>query len=228
MIAIIPARGGSKRIPRKNIKPFLGSPMITHTINAIRSTGLFSRIIVSTEDLEIAQVAQTAGAEILMRDLSLADDYTPTLDVIASCVVQLGDTINVASELIICIYPITPLVNGKHISSACELLKRENLDYVFTAKKYESSPARSLKVGVSGKVEMHFPEHESVRTQDLPTYYHDAALFYLGRARTWVEKKPILSGNSKFIEIGKFETLDVDETDDWAFLEALYKIRTDV
>jgi N-acylneuraminate cytidylyltransferase len=104
-------------------------------------------------------------------------------------------------------------------------LNRENLDYVFTAKKYESSPARSLKVGLSGKVEMHFPEHESVRTQDLPAYYHDAALFYVGRAQTWLGKKPILSGNSKFIEIGKFESLDVDDLEDWAFLEALFKVK---
>ena len=225
MIAIIPARGGSKRIPRKNIKPFLGTPMISHTINEIRSTELFSRVIVSTEDSEIAQIAQSAGAEVLFRDVKLSDDYTTTLEVIGSCVVQLRDSIDVTSELINCIYPITPIINESYILNACEFLKNENLDYVFTAKKFESSPARSFKLDLDGKVEMYFPENQTTRTQDLPIYYHDAALFYLGKAQAWVERKPILLGNSKFIEVGKYESLDVDDIDDWEFLETLYKIR---
>lgn len=227
MIAIIPARGGSKRIPRKNIKNFLGIPIINHTINEIRATDLFSRIIVSTEDNEIAEIAQSAGAEILFREMKLADEYTTTLEVIGSCVFQLRDSIDVESEIINCIYPISPMISEKYISTASKLLKSENLDYVFTAKKFESSPARSFKRDVSGKAEMYFPENETIRTQDLPVYFHDASLFYLGRAQAWVERKPILFGNSKFIEIGKYESLDVDDTEDWEFLETLYKVRKD-
>ena len=225
MIAIIPARGGSKRIPRKNIKLFLGTPMISHTISVIRSTELFSRVVVSTEDSEIAQIALSAGAEVLFRDVKLSDDHTTTLEVIGSCVLQLRDSIDVESEIINCIYPITPMINESYILNACELLKNENLDYVFTAKKFESSPARSFKLGLNGKVEMYFPENQTVRTQDLPIYYHDAALFYLGRAQAWIERKPILLGNSKFIEVGKYESLDVDDIDDWEFLETLCKMR---
>jgi pseudaminic acid cytidylyltransferase len=225
MIAIIPARGGSKRIPRKNVRDFLGIPIIEHTINQIRATDLFSRIIVSTEDNEIAEIAESAGAEVLFRDVKLADDYTTTVEVIGSCVFQLRDSIDVESEIINCIYPITPMISNEYISPASKLLKSENLDYVFTAKKFESSPARSFKRGINGNAEMYFPEYETIRTQDLPVYYHDAALFYLGRAQAWVERKPILFGNSKFIEIGRYETLDVDDTEDWEFLENLYKIR---
>jgi N-acylneuraminate cytidylyltransferase len=102
------------------------------------------------------------------------------------------------------------------------MLEQERLDYVFTAKHFQSSPMRSLKVNSEGKSEMHFPENIDKRTQDLPELFHDAALFYLGMAQTWVEKKPILHGNSKFIEVGKYDTFDVDDEEDWEMIVNLY------
>lgn len=225
MIAIIPARGGSKRIPRKNIRPFLGVPVICHTINEIRSTELFSRIIVSTEDSEIAQIAQNAGAEIIVRSQSLADDFTTTIDVIADAILQLKKTVDLDNDIVGCIYPVTPMINAQYLVDANQLLTEGNLDYVFTAKEFESSPARSLRIGDDGKTEMYYPENMNLRTQDLPKYYHDAALFYIGRARAWVAKKPILTGDSKFITVGKHETVDVDDIEDWEFLELLYSTK---
>jgi pseudaminic acid cytidylyltransferase len=225
MIAIIPARGGSKRIPRKNIKSFFGTPILAHTINEIQNTELFSTIVVTTEDEEISQIASGAGAKVLHRDINLADDYTGTIDVIASAVKQLGNLSNLQKEIVCCIYPITPILNKEHVSKGQEILERERLDYVFTAKRFQSTPMRSLKLNSKGKSEMYFPENLEKRTQDLPDLYHDAALFYLGPAQSWIEKKPILHGNSKFIEVGKYETFDVDDEEDWKMMVNLYSSR---
>jgi pseudaminic acid cytidylyltransferase len=225
VIAIIPARGGSKRIPRKNIKPFLGVPIICHTINEIRSTELFSRIVVSTEDSEIAQVAQSAGAEVIVRSKSLADDFTTTIDVIADAILQLKNSVDLDNDIVGCIYPVTPMIKAEYFAVAYQLLAEGNLDYVFTAKEFESSPARSLRIGANGKTEMYSPENLNVRTQDLPKYYHDAALFYIGRAKAWAAKNPILTGDSKFITVGKYESVDVDDIEDWEYLELLYSIK---
>ena len=134
MIAVIPARGGSKRILRKNIKPFLGIPIILRTINQLAESQLFSRLIVSTEDLEIANISKKAGAEILIRDPRLADDFATTQEVIKNSILQIGNTIEIESELVCCIYPVTPLLNTKYISKARELLIVDELDFVFTAK----------------------------------------------------------------------------------------------
>ena len=222
MIAIIPARGGSKRIPRKNIKSFFGVPILVHAINEIRKTELFSMIVVSTEDEEISQIASSAGAQIIMRDPKLADDFTNTVDVIASAVGQLGLHSNLEKEIVCCVYPVTPELNKKHVSKGLQMLVSERLDYVFTAKPFQSSPMRALKISSEGKSEMNFPENIDKRTQDLPHLYHDAALFYMGMAQTWADKKPILNGNSKFIEVGKYETFDVDDEEDWEMMVNLH------
>jgi pseudaminic acid cytidylyltransferase len=227
MIVIIPARGGSKRIPRKNIRPFFGVPILTHTINEIKNTGLFNRIIVSTEDEEISQIAKSAGAEVLIRKPELADDFTTTVDVIAASMLQLQETITFEEE-VCCIYPITPKLNRGYIEKAFLMLHSDKLDYVFTAKRFDPSPARALKINDKGKSEMCFPENLNTRTQDLPELFHDAALFYLGTAQAWFKRKPILSGNSKFIEIDKYETIDVDNEQDWDLLVHLYKTKTDL
>lgn len=222
MIAIIPARGGSKRIPRKNIRPFFGVPILAHTINEISKTEMFSQIVVSTEDAEISRIARDAGATVLIREPKLADDFTTTVDVIAASVVQLQES-NPIEEEVCCVYPITPQFGKKYLENALQILREEKLDYVFTAKQFNSSPARALKIGVNGKSEMYFPEYLTTRTQDLPPLFHDAALFYLGTYQAWLDKKPILDGNSKFIEVEKYETVDVDDPEDWEFLEILYK-----
>ena len=225
MIAIVPARGGSKRIPRKNIRPFFGVPILSHTINEIRKTELFSTIIVSTDDEEISKIAMYAGAKVLMRDPALADDFTSTVDVIASVIAQLEDEISLEKDIVCCIYPVTPELSKSYILQALQKLESEELDYVFTAKPFQSSPARSFQRGKDGRPKMQFPENVNSRTQDLPQLFHDAALFYLGRAHAWAERKPILSGNSLFIDIGKYETYDVDDEQDWEIMVNLYQLK---
>ncbi len=225
IIAVIPARGGSKRIPKKNIREFNGKPIIAHTINEIQETGFFQRIIVSTEDHQIAKISSLAGAEIVDRSPELADDFATTVEVISATLEQIKDTVNFQKDLVCCVYPVTPRIFPEYILRAKNLLLNENLDYVFSAKRFSSSPSRSLKKGVGEKAEMHFPQYLTTRTQDLPDFYHDAALFYLGGARTWIERKPLLIGNSKFIEVGKYESIDVDDEEDWQFMEEVFKLR---
>jgi pseudaminic acid cytidylyltransferase len=228
MIAVIPARGGSKRIPKKNIRDFNGLPMIAHTIKEIQRSGCFERTIVSTEDLEIAKISSSAGAEIIPRRPELASDFATTVEVVSETVDQIKDTIDLDKELVCCVYPVTPRIFPEYILRAKQLLIEDSLDYVYTAKRFQSSPARSLIKGVDGKAEMYFPEYLTTRTQDLPDFFHDAALFYLGSARTWIEGKQILVGNSKFIELGKFDSIDVDDEEDWHFMQEVFNIRTNI
>lgn len=221
MIAIIPARGGSKRIPRKNIRPFFGIPILAHTIEQINKTEMFSQVIVSTEDIEISRVAQDSGATVLLRDPKLADDFTTTVDVIAASVSQLSN-IDPKEEEVCCVYPTTPQFVKKYLEKALRMLREEKLDYVFTAKRFHTSPARALKIGDDGKSQMYFPEYLNTRTQDLPSLFHDAALFYLGTSKAWLSKAPILDGNSKFIEIEKYDAHDVDIEEDWEIMVSNY------
>ena len=225
MIAIIPARAGSRRIPQKNIRSFFGVPILAHTIEEVHKSNLFDLIAVSTEDEEISKIASGAGAKVLLRDPKLADDFTTTVDVIASATAQLGNLINIQKEIVCCVYPVTPKLNKEYLLNARQILEKEELDYVFTAKRFQSSPARALKRGEDGRSEMQNPENMNVRTQDLPELFHDAALFYMGKAQAWIDKKPILNGNSKFLEIGKFETHDVDDEQDWQMMIDLYTLR---
>ena len=225
MIAIIPARGGSKRIPKKNIKEFLGIPIMQHTIQLIDAMGKFDRIVVTTDDPEIAHIANKSGAEILIRNADLADDFTTTVDVMSDAVEKLGFAETEVSELICCIYPVNPNLNPERIAQAVKLMDSEKLDYVFTAKKFESSPGRALKIGMNGFSEMFFPANLNKRSQDLPDYYQDAAMFYLGKSKAWYQKRPVLYGKSKFLILDKYETMDIDDEDDWIMMERIYSAK---
>lgn len=225
MIAIIPARGGSKRIPRKNIRDFHGQPILAHTISELHETKLFKNIFVTTEDEEVASIAIAAGAEVVVRDPELADDYTTTVDVIAATILQIESTKDISSDVYCCVYPITPRLPRHFLAEALNQLMNEKLDYVFSAKQYGSSPFRSLVLGADGRSEMQYPEFLNTRTQDLPKLFHDAALFYMGRRDSWVGKKAVLYGNSKFIEVGKYDSVDVDDEEDWQYMSNLHKLR---
>ncbi len=221
-VAIIPARGGSKRIPRKNIRNFYGKPIIEHTILRAIETGIFQSVFVSTEDLEIAKIASKSGAEVLHRNADLSNDFATTVEVMANAVTELDSVSANDIESACCIYPVNPNLNGERIFQAQKLLNENDLDYVFTAKRFQSTPARSLKMGPSGLSEMYYPEFLNSRSQDVPEYFHDAAMFYLGTSRAWRRKKPILNGNSKFIILDKYETMDIDDEEDWEMMEKLY------
>ena len=224
LVAIIPARGGSKRIPRKNIRDFCGIPVLSLTIQKLKATSLFDRIIVSTDDLQVAEIAIESGAEYIERPAELADDFTTTIDVVSSVVLELKYTER-SDVLFCCVYPISPEISFEHLSQAMNLFREKDLDFVFAAKRFPSPIFRALVLADDGYSKMVFPEHETNRSQDLDPTFSDAGLFYMGKKEAWVEKRPILNGKSAFIEIGKYESIDVDDEEDWIIAEELFRIR---
>ena len=224
-IAVIPARGGSKRIPRKNVKLLNGKPAIAYSIELALSIGRFSRVIVSTDDPQIAAISVEYGAEVpFVRSPNLSDDFTITVDVVADAIKQiqgLGDKFN----YVCCIYPVTPLLMANRVEQALELLESGNWDYVFPAIEFSSPIERGFKKSSSGLIEFGFPEFANTRTQDIDKTFHDAGQFYFGRVEAWLGKKPVLNGNSTFIQLHKNEVLDIDNIEDWKLAELLYAQR---
>jgi N-acylneuraminate cytidylyltransferase len=225
-IAVIPARGGSKRIPGKNTRYFLGKPMLQLTIEKIHNLGMFDSIYVSTEDSTISQIAIESGARIHRREVDLSDDFASTLDVIHSTVEHLQGTNVNEDDFVTCVYPVTPLLKPHHLTQAFELLEKTTGGYVFAGQDQSAQIGRSFMVNKKGNLEMMFPTQERMRTQDVPKIYSDAGLFYMGKASTWLSKVPIFSPQSKIIEIGKFESVDIDTEEDWKFVEELFEIRS--
>jgi pseudaminic acid cytidylyltransferase len=222
-VAIIPARGGSKRIPRKNIRMLAGRPAIAHTIELALSSGIFERVIVTTEDPQVAAIAVEYGAEVpFIRSAELSNDFATTIEVIADAVqrLELGNI-----GLCCCIYPVTPLLTIERLLQAQQLLEEGEWDYVFPASEYTTPIERAFRKDSVGKVNFLHPEFVSTRTQDIEKAYYDAGQFYFGTAQAWGRKLPILSGNSTFIELDKNEVIDIDELADWDLAEQLLKKR---
>lgn len=226
-IAIIPARGGSKRIPKKNIRLISGQPAISYPINLAKNSGLFQKVFVSTDDNEIAEVSRRLGAVIpFIRRPELSGDFTTTIDVIsdaAKLLIQQGNYF----DYICCIYPVTPLLKMERLYEAFDTLNNGVWDYVFPAIEFSSPVERGLQKSKSGQVKFTHEEYLNVRTQDIEASFHDAGQFYFGKTEAWINKKPILNGNSTFIELNKYEVLDVDNFQDWEFMDKLLKINTD-
>ncbi|MDH4199604.1 MAG: pseudaminic acid cytidylyltransferase [Spirochaetia bacterium] len=220
-IAVIPARGGSKRIPRKNIKEFFGKPMIAWSIEAAKSSGLFDRIIVSTDDTEIAEVAQKWGAEIpFLRPPELSNDYAGTTEVIAHATKWiLNQEIDV--QAVCCIYATAPFVIANDLKRGLEALESGEWAYAFTVTDFASPIFRSFKQTTDGGLEMFFPEHFETRSQDLPTALHDAGQFYWGRPAAWIEGKRVFERHSFPVMIPRWRVQDIDTPDDWIRAEIL-------
>lgn len=220
-IAVIPSRGGSKRIPRKNIKPFCGKPMIAWSIDAAKSSGLFERIIVSTDDAEIAEVAQQCGAEVpFMRPEDLSDDHAGTTAVIAHATQWAVDQGLVVSA-VCCIYATAPFVQTEDLKRGWEILNSGDWDYTFSVTDFAAPIFRSFKQTDDGGIEMFFPEHFATRSQDLPVALHDAGQFYWGRPAAWLENKRIFDRRSKPVMIPRWRVQDIDTQDDWVRAEIL-------
>lgn len=223
-IAIIPARGGSKRIPQKNIKDFLGKPLLAYSILTALESHLFSQVIVSTDCLEIAEVAKKYGAKIpYLRDEKLSDDLTPTLDVIADCIIQC----QIQDETpICCLYPTAPLLQSTYLFQAYELLLKQSPLYVFLATEFSFTPFRAFSLE-NQTLQMLFPQYQTTRSQDLPTIYHDAGQFYFGLAQSFREKLPIFSSASLPIIASNLEVQDIDTMQDFELAKLKYKILND-
>ena len=220
-VAIIPARGGSKRIPRKNIKQFFGKPMIAWSIEAAQKTGIFDRIIVSTDDKEIASIAKEWGAEVpFMRPDELSEDHTATIPVIAHAVdwlLEQGEKL----DAICCIYATAPFVDAKDIATGYAELISDNWAYTFSVTDFSAPIFRSFKLSDSGGVEMFYPEHFNTRSQDLPEAFHDAGQFYWGTTESWLDGKIFFSNESKPILIPRWRVQDIDTPSDWLRAEKI-------
>lgn len=222
-VAIIPARGGSKRIQRKNIKPFAGKPIIAYSIEAARECGLFDRIIVSTDDEEIADTALSLGAEIpFMRPKELSDDYTPTIPVIAHAVQTLqsqGHNIEAAC----CIYATAPFIRASDLIDAHEAMVTHQKGYAFPVTTFAFPIQRALMREEDGEITMFYPEHFSTRSQDLKEAYHDAGQFYWGTPEAWLSAKPLFSDSATTIVLPRHLVQDIDTPEDWTRAELMYR-----
>lgn len=224
IIAVIPARGGSKRIPRKNIKDFCGKPMIVWSIEAAKASGLFDHIIVSTDDTEIAQVANAWGAETpFMRPAELADDYVGTGAVVKHAVEWFMEHIKMP-EFVCTIYATAPFIRASDIRKGLDLLLSSGSEQAFTITSFPSTIQRALKITSNGRVAMFHPENYQTRSQDCEPAYHDAGQFY------WAKSASVLTSSSKFpddavpIIIPRYRVQDIDTPEDWQRAELIFKL----
>jgi len=225
-IAIIPARGGSKRIPRKNLRTLGGVPVISYAINVALKSKLFERVFVTTDDQEIADISMDFGAEVpYLRNANLSDDYATTIDVISDFVVQLQQQ-GELYEYACCIYPVTPFLQAKRLKEAYEIIRTNSWDYVFPAIEFSTPVERGFKKDNFGVIDFKYPEFASTRTQDIEKTFHDSGQFYFGKFEAWSLKKPILTGKSTFTEMLKHECLDIDDIYDWEFADKLFNTQS--
>ena len=227
-VAIIPARGGSKRIPRKNIRPFAGKPMIAHSIACALRSQLFDRVIVSTDDEQIAAVARDSGAEApFVRPADLSGDMVGTTEVVAHALrwlqAQEGDEPAAAC----CIYATAPFIHVGDLAAALALFESGNWQYVFSATTYAAPIFRSFENRGAGGLRMFFPEHFGSRSQDLPEALHDAAQFYWGRSQAWLTGAKVFDVHSTISLIPRWRVQDIDTVDDWLRAEAMAGFATD-
>jgi pseudaminic acid cytidylyltransferase len=221
-MAVIPARGGSKRIPRKNIKDFCGKPMIAYAICAAKESGLFDRIVVSTEDDEIAEIANQWGAETpFKRPIELSDDYTATVPVIKHSIETCKNQGWIVKE-VCCVYPCVPFLQAVDLIGGFSQMKKNVNEYSLSITEYPSAIQRALKRLRNEKLEPFFSEFENVRTQDLDAAYYDAGQFYWGRTEQWLSTNNIHSNGIGY-EIPRWRSVDIDTPEDWQYAEILYQ-----
>lgn len=222
-IAIIPARGGSKRIHRKNIKEFLGKPIIAYSIEAAIESKLFDEVMVSTDDKEIAEIAINYGANIpFLRSADNSNDFATTFEVIEE-VLQEYTRNGGKFEYCCCIYPTAPFVTSKYLHKGFELLTKNNYDSVFPVMQYGFPIQRALKI-VDGKVQLFSPEYLSSRSQDLEASFHDAGQFYWTNTERILTERKIITNSCGVIIIEEKEGQDIDNIADWELAELKYKL----
>ncbi len=218
-LAVIPARGGSKRIPRKNVKLFCGKPMLVWALEAALNSGCFDRVIVSTDDEEIAGVARDCGADVpFLRPVELSDDYTGTIPVVAHAIRALRAQ-GVSPDLVCCIYATAPFLTGEDLNAGLKGLMQSGADYAFSVTRYEFPIQRAIRITGSERIEMFYPEHFNTRSQDLEVAYHDAAQFYWGRVDAWLSEKIIFSEDATPVVLPGYRVQDIDTPEDWDIAE---------
>ena len=222
-LCIIPARGGSKRIPRKNIKPFMGKPIMAYSIEAALESGIFDEVMVSTDDLEFADVARKFGASVpFLRSEATANDYATTVDVLLE-VINTYKKQGKVFDTICCLYSTAPFVTSDRLKEAYSKLS-DKVDACFTMVEYSYPIQRSLRINGSGQVEMKYPEHLKSRTQDLEKIYHDAGQFYFVRTSTLIEEKTVWCKRTAPLVLSELEVQDLDTLTDWQLAEMKYEL----
>ncbi|WP_335945634.1 pseudaminic acid cytidylyltransferase [Pseudomonas sp. G166] len=222
-LAVIPARGGSKRIPRKNIKMFCGKPMIAWSIETALESGCFDKVVVSTDDEEIANVARQYGACVpFMRPAELSDDYTGTIPVIQQAIEWLSAD-GFDAQQVCCVYATAPFVSSDDLRRGLALLEQTGSQYAFSVTSYAFPIQRAIRLTESGRVEMFNAEHFNTRSQDLEESYHDAGQFYWGLASAWLDGKMIFGPESSAVLLPRHRVQDIDTPEDWVRAEWMYK-----
>jgi pseudaminic acid cytidylyltransferase len=221
-VAIITARGGSKRIPRKNVRPFLGRPIIAYSIEAALGSGLFDEVMVSTDDEEIADIAREHGASVpFIRSASTSDDFATTADV-------LTEVLNAYAEagrhfdFACCIYPTAPFVTAARLKEGLARLE-DGADAVIPVTRFSFPIWRSFRIE-DGRLAYNWPEHAPRRSQDLPPAYHDAGQYYFFRTASFLESGQLVGANTVGIEVDEMEVQDIDTEQDWQLAELKYRL----
>ena len=221
MICIIPARGGSKRIVGKNIKDFLGKPLIAYSIEAALNSKVFSEVIVSTDDEAIANVAREFGASVpFFREASLSDDYATSTDVIKDAIRRAHSSFSG----VCCLYATAPLVTAEILKEAAGEFKKEGCKFLFSATAFDFPIQRAIKLDESARVSMFYPQFEKTRSQDLEPAFHDAGAFYFGKKEAWLECSAIFAPHSKAYLLPRNLVCDIDTLEDFEFAKKLYLI----
>jgi pseudaminic acid cytidylyltransferase len=223
-IAVIPARGGSKRIPNKNLKTFAGMPIIAYSIKAAKTAGVFDKIIVSTDSDKIAQVAKEYGAEVpFMRPSELADDFTPTAPVLIHALNWLAEN-GTPPNYVCCIYATAPFVRSEYIKEGFKLMAGKKVSSVFSVTTFPFPIFRALKIVGGSHLQMFWPEHEMTRSNDLPEAYHDAGQFYWIDSKKFMKTKKLYTDDALPVILPRYLVQDIDTLEDWETAELLYEV----
>lgn len=223
-ICIIPARGGSKRIPRKNIKDFLGMPIIAYSIKAAKESGVFDEVMVSTDDEKIAEVARSFGATVpFLRSQKTANDYATTADVINE-VLDSYEKLGSEFDVVCCLYATAPFATAERIREASKILDKESFDSTFTCVQFSYPVLRGLVIDKDGRISMKWPEYMNSRSQDLQSFYHDAGQFYFATKSAFKKHNGFWGDNAAPIVLSELEVQDLDTPTDWAIAEMKYRL----
>lgn len=217
-LAVIPARGGSLRIPRKNLADFGGKPALQHVIQIVRESGVFESVAVSTENEEIADQALLSGAEVIQRPLDLSDDFTPIQPVVEHAIRKMPET-----EFVCLILATAVLLRPERLKMAHNMLVKDpKLDYVIGVRRFESPPQRGIMLDEQGFISMQSPEFLNTRSQDLEPLYQDAGQFSFGRRVAWLSGRPSFITRTRGIELPRSEAIDIDDFEDLNFARLLF------
>lgn len=222
-LAVIPARGGSKRIPRKNVKEFCGKPMIAWSIEAAIKSGCFDRVIVSTDDIEIAEIAKAHGADApFIRPQELSDDYTGTIPVVAHAV-GWQNSVGEKATQVCCIYATAPFVRPEDLQRGFVAVQCADVDYAFSVTSYAFPIQRAVRITPNNRIEMFQPQHFNTRSQDLEEAWHDAGQFYWGKAEAWLRQEPLFGLGAIPVPLPRSRVQDIDTPEDWLRAEWMFK-----